>query len=304
MNIRASLICVLVLVIPQAIWAETYRFTADNVTGLNRSLGQPVTLFELPNGVTVAPGFDSLGEHNPNGTDPFPLTPATSKDINLATRVDPSAPFANQNIDPSLINVLIRDVTTWTTPNLVGRQIPPPHLSAPAFPGVSQAEPNDPITLGDWFEAEGRLKIKCGDNGNKLKIRVRNLVPNRLYTVWALWFALNPEPGQPRIVPQPLGGVPNAYMTDNQGNAEFKRVLNFCPPELAQSPSGGILNGHLLFALATHLHSDHIAYGGVPAPILEGTLAAMPPGTVLHGQLEWNLGNGIPGPGRNNGPEN
>lgn len=289
MKIRSFIIFYIILFVPQIIWAETFHFTAQNATGLNRALGQPLFLFELPNGNIVAPGFDSLGEYNPDDSDPIPLTPETPDSAMLATRVDPNAPFAGQSIDPGLINVPLGAVQTWTsfTPtfDLSTRETLPPHLDAPVFPGVSLAEPNEPepITLGDWFVADGTMVIKCDDHGNRVRIRVRGLLPHRLYTIWTLWFTPGP---QPAIFPQPLGGVPNAYVTDNRGRATYERELNFCPPTVAETG----IDGSILISIDTHLHSDHTAYGGIPDPILGG----MPPGTVLHGQLSWNMGNGVP----------
>ena len=298
MKIRAFLIFCLILFTPQLALAKTFQFEAHNGTGANRDKGVPLFLFEVPSGDLVAPGFDTLGEFDPDpaATEAIPLTPATSDSAILATRVDPTAPFAAAPINPELFNVPLRDVKTWTSINptftfdLTSRDTPPPHVGAPFFPGISQAEPNDPITLGDWFKAEGKMKIKCNDDGNSVRIKVKGLVPNRLYTVWAVWFI----PGQtPPLFPQPLGGVPNAYVTDEHGAATFKRELNFCPPEVAQTG----VNGSILTGIATHLHSDHAAYGGIPSPIVSGLTpgqTGLPPGTVLHGQLEWNLGNGVP----------
>ena len=78
--------------------------------------------------------------------------------------------------------------------------------------------------------------------------------------------------------------MPNSYVTDKKGNATFERELNFCPTDAARDGVGD----KILAFLGTHLHSDHVAYGGIPAPIAAG----FPPGTVLHAQLTWNLGTG------------
>lgn len=75
-------------------------------------------------------------------------------------------------------------------------------------------------------------------------------------------------------------------MTDEDGDATFERELNFfCPLEAAENG----VNGNELLTIATHLHSDGVAYSGLPAPIAGGA----PPGTVLHAVLEWNMGDGI-----------
>ena len=292
MKIKAAIFAGLVLLVPNISWAIDYIFDADNSTGLNRSKGVPVFEFELPNGAVVTPGFNAVGEYDPDpaATNSIPLDPMTPDNAILASFLDPTAPFGGQPVDPDLLNVPLRDVQTWTnfapTFDLSTRSTPPAHLDAPVFPGVSQAEPNpaEDVTLGEWFQAEGKMHIKCNVQGNSVKIDLSGLVPNRLYTVWALWFVPGPSPA---VFPQPFGGVPNAYVTDSNGKATFERDLNFCPPVVAQAP----FDGKILIEIATHLHSDHIAYGGIPAPI-QGGPDAMPPGTVLHGQLTWNMGNG------------
>ena len=65
MRITAAVLLSLAILIPSTTLAETFIIQADNVTGLNRSAGVPVFLFPLPNGTLVAPGFDSLGVHDP-----------------------------------------------------------------------------------------------------------------------------------------------------------------------------------------------------------------------------------------------
>lgn len=297
MKIKTAILLCLAMLIPNISWAETFNVQGYVVTGLNRILGQPAFVFPevapFPEGI----GFNTVAEFNPNGPDPLPLTPASPDGAILASMLDPFFDPPNfPPADPSLANVQLRDVATWVfPPDLQSRAALAPHLSAPAL-AYSQAEPNSPtpITLEDWFKAEGKMKIKCNDDGNSVKIRLKGLVPNRLYTVWALWVILDENDPRNGIWPQPLGGVPNAYMTDDKGRATFKRELNFCPPEAAETG----VNGNVFLTIATHLHSDGVAYGGLPSPIAAG----FPPGTVLHATLEWNMGNGIPlaGPGGDN----
>ena len=267
--------------------SKVYSIDANLVTGLNRFASKP--LFKFPEAPPPAQliGFDALGEYDPNGTDPIPLSMSTPDNAILATYLDSfflQPQFSP--VEPELLNIPIRDVATWTISDLMTREIVPPHLESDVL-DITQAEPDGelPITFGQWQEASGKLTIKENQDGARIKIRVNNLIPRRLYTVWALWFVM-PDDAPPFLFPQPLGGLPNAYVTSSKGNAVFRRQLNFNPIEEAQTEG----DGKVLIAIATHLHSDHIAYGGVPSPIQGG----MPPGTVLHGQLEWNLGNGEP----------
>ena len=74
------------------------------------------------------------------------------------------------------------------------------------------------------------------------------------------------------------------FITHERGRATLERELSFC---LTHAAKAGV-NGKTLAFIDTHLHSDHVAYGGILAPIAAG----FPPGTVLHAQLKWNLGTG------------
>jgi len=283
------------LLVPGLSWAETFNIQGYVVTGLNRILSQPAFIFPEVEPFPAGIGFNTVGEFNPNGPDPLPLTPATPGSTILASIQDPF--FDRPNFpptDPLLVNVQLRDVATWVAPpNLQNRAALAPHLNVPTL-AYSQAEPTSltPITLEDWFKAKGKMQIKCEEDGNSVKIKFKGLIPNRLYTVWALWVILDENDPRHGIWPQPLGGVPNVYMTDKDGDATFERKLNFCPLEAAENG----VNGNVLLTIATHLHSDGVAYGGLPAPIAAGS----PPGIVLHAVLEWNMGNGIPVAGPNN----
>ncbi|VAX26451.1 hypothetical protein MNBD_NITROSPIRAE01-477 [hydrothermal vent metagenome] len=112
-----------------------------------------------------------------------------------------------------------------------------------AFPGM----PN-PITYGDWVNiGESKLVVKVLDNGmSKIRMKVKGLLPNSLYTVWQ--FNVMPGP------PGPFGGIPNALATDHKGNASLRRILPFNVLEKV---------GRLMLIY----HSDHSVYGGTPSRI-------------------------------------
>ena len=107
-----------------------------------------------------------------------------------------------------------------------------------------------------------------------------------MYTAWAIWLILDGSDPGPRPFPMPFGGAPNAFITDKEGSATFKRALNFCPWDAAEEGVGE----NRLIGIGVHLHSDHALYGSIPAPFAGGLL----PGTVLHSHLGWNLGAGVP----------
>ena len=145
--------------------------------------------------------------------------------------------------------------------------------STPFQPSI--AAPTHPITLGDWLSAKGKAFIKCGRDGNAtIDLRMRNLVPNRIYTVWSA--NVNAELGP---FNQPLAGAPSAFSTDQKGNARFKRELNFCPLEPVAEAQA-----QMLWIMAV-LHSDHMAYGGVFTTNADSLFG----GTVAHVHLHFPL---------------
>lgn len=276
---------------------RTHVIKAESATGWNRFLGQVRYEWDFLQGELNIAGARTVGVYNPGGDEAIPLTPDTPMDAVLATTADP---FLNVTFpgaldafppNPDGLNVPLREVGTWTsglinrlnedavTPLVDRSRVTLPFQDNEVVTAQLQAGPAspDPITLGDWLKASGKMKIRCNKDGTtRLEIKVKGLIPNRAYTVWAMWHRANGT-----IFPQPFGGVPNAFITDKKGKAEIERELNFCPLEAAQEG----IDGNRLLSIITHLHSDHILYGGVPTP----TATGFPPGTVLHMQLEWNF---------------
>ena len=270
--------------LPQNSFAQTNSFDAQVVTGLNRLFGEPLFIFDFAPAPFDKTGFETTGVFNPDGDDPLPLTSSTPDDAILATLIDP---FIDQLLpksvaktaDPRLFNVPLRDIETYTSPALK-RSGKLPFQSAGPVIGASQADPGGPITKGDWFKASGRMEVSCGQEENSVSMRVTALIPNRIYSVWAIWL----DPETPRFIPVALGGVPNAFITDKFGDATFERELNFCPVEAAKEG----IEGKTMAFIDAHLHPDHALYGAAPAPILAG----FPPGSVIQPHLTWNLGAG------------
>lgn len=235
---------------------------AEVATGPNKFLDKPIRNHGFVFGWPMRTlGFSELGEYNPNGTDPLPLTSETDLDAILATFVDPefakTIGFDPGDLDPSFINVPIHKVKTLTeirtqTGVKIERASLPGMFDSNPFQ-ASIAAPNKPITLGDWVKAKGTAIIECDREGHSvITIRVRNLIPNRVYTVWSANVSAELGPFN-----QTLGGAPSVIMTDENGNGRFKRELNFCllgPVDEVQA--------QMLWIMVV-LHSDHMAYGGV-----------------------------------------
>ncbi len=81
-----------------------------------------------------------------------------------------------------------------------------------------------PITLLDWLKARGTLTVDCapGLPEANFDLAMTGLLPNSLYTVMTLkTWDLRPEhPTRPG----PLG-IPNVFISDEQGNANYRTKL-------------------------------------------------------------------------------
>jgi hypothetical protein len=241
------------------------------VTGTNRFLGQPLTDFGVPLGPA---GFSNVAAFNPSGAEPTPLSPGAPPSTRLATYVDPDflalIGKTPADVDPAKLNVLINDVPVNVSPAGDQRVTLRGILrSGQAQPSL--AEPSAHVTLGDWVRAAGTAQIRCRKGANTVRLELKGLLPNRLYTVWGIL-------GGDGLAPLPLGGLPNAFTTDKSGGATFERVLNFCPLQPASGERPLVL-------IDIVLHSDQQVYGAMP----DLPFANLFTGTINHTQYEFQL---------------
>ncbi|GAB4180895.1 MAG: hypothetical protein Tsb002_00300 [Wenzhouxiangellaceae bacterium] len=150
----------------------------------------------------------------------------------------------------------------------------------------------EPITLGDWAKYDGRLKIqltKPNDNGEFthgiFDFRLRDMLPNSVYTVWVV---------RPRVVPVPgvfearrIGpiAVPNVLVTDAWGRANMRFEVPNPFPDPATDAQGMRITG-----LSVVYHSDAQNWGacftrfgaGVDVHVAFNTFNVVPdvPGTL------------------------
>jgi hypothetical protein len=240
-------------------------------TGTNRVFGEPLWNLGPPLDTF---GFTTVAAYNPNGHDPIALTSDMPPSTVLATYVDPAIlimmGMTQDKLDPSTINVPLRNVRVVS--DLAGSH-------RIAVKGVSQtisatepaqAEPSNPITLKNWCQASGQATIECAEILSKISLDFGGLIPNRLYTVCGMFN----NGGQ--LASGPLGGAPNAFLTDAEGNAKFQRVLNFCPLHPVQGRP-------FLLYIDILYHSDQMVYGLVPDLTLTGLMG----GVISHSQFEF-----------------
>lgn len=228
------------------------------VTGENSVLGRPVFDWGEPFGPF---NFPTTFAYNEMGESPFQLDETTPDSAVLATGVSPIflgiRGVTPDDVEPAWVNVPLRKVPVNTDFAFVERQALRGVLDAEPLE-LAQAEPAGDITLGEWMEARGDAKISCLGNESAVNLRLRNLIPNRMYSVWATMKLPQSDSGSgPAIFPLPLGGTPNLFITDKYGNATYKRVVKFCPYEVL--PTGGsMLN------ISVQYHANHQNYGAVP----------------------------------------
>ncbi len=249
------------------------------VTGPNDLCGEGVLALPPPLPINFSGRF--VGEHDPRpgATDALPLTPdnCDDPDILLASTTDPDLQaFAGfPDADPRVKNFPLRQTPIIVAPNGLRQSVPGPGVLPPnPFPPTRSA-PNDPITLGQWLSVKSKMRIRCTDNGlAHVNAQFRNLIPNGVYSMWAVWLATPPgAPGQ-TIVPLPFGGVPNVVVADGRGRLTFQRELTICPFD--RTPDGS----ELMFADLLY-HSDGAAFGAVPEKPLDTVDFQLPDGSMV-----------------------
>ncbi len=135
------------------------------------------------------------------------------------------------------------------------------------------------------------MSIWCRADGTaKVRLNFRNLIPNGVYTVWALWNTTPSGASDSAVVPLPFGGFPNILVPNKAGRASFVRELASCPKDIT-------LDGSQIMSVETVYHSDGNASGIFPelgnAPIVvttpDGTefSSKLVPGAVAHDQLNF-----------------
>lgn len=250
------------------------------VTGHNDILGEPFFDWGPPFGTF---GFFTMGIYNEFGAEPIHLNPDIDPSALVSTALDPnllaSTGITPEEVNPDWVNIPLRDVPVQYS---YGKSKVFPEISL-ADPGEKgQAGPVDPITLGQWMEATGVGKVTCFDDGSaRVRLRMKHLIPNRLYAVWA---TMGPSAsGEGEVFPSiPIGGTPNLFITDDKGYALYDRKMQFCPI----APDTTDRN---MLVINVQYHSNHQNYGGINGPPLPQVELGYWIGTVIHNHLQFPI---------------
>ncbi|WP_237391051.1 hypothetical protein [Dryocola clanedunensis] len=122
-----------------------------------------------------------------------------------------------------------------------------------------------PITLANWMRAEGRLEVLLSEDRRQalFKFSFRHLVPDSVYTVMSLREKDLATENPSR--PGPLG-IPNVFITDHNGNAEYWAEL---PDPFPANESNGnrIINVVVLYMSSRQSHGGAIGLYGLGGDI-------------------------------------
>lgn len=120
-----------------------------------------------------------------------------------------------------------------------------------------------PITLGEWLRAKGEVTIKLirfdevqgGFTHAKFDFEFRDLLPESVYTVWAVRPRNAPSQTQAQRPVAPLG-IPNVIRTDRHGNVDVSFIVRNPFPDPKTDTFG-----HRIAGLNIVFHSDAQNWG-------------------------------------------
>lgn len=131
-----------------------------------------------------------------------------------------------------------------------------------------------PITLGKWLSGEAKMKLKLinysrmagGYTAARFQIDFKGLIPNAIYTVYAprkvavpAPIGLDPSRADQIRNPGPAG-MPNIFITDDLGNADFSTVIT------NPFPAAPVDEKDLrLFGIGVAYNADFQNWGACPA---------------------------------------
>ena len=219
----------------------------SSTLGWNKNYGAPIA--DMPPEIGTF-GFRTAARYNPGG-EATPINEPLPASTLLATYLDPDwiagFGFPEAFLDIAKTNIAMRDIPIRID-STGANKMPLKSISEVGQMDVGHAEPNYPITLGDWLRARGEMNFICFNGEHAiLDTHFSGLLPNRVYTLRE-WF----RPGVAFIaVPGVFGGTPATFVSDENGNGKYKTRLPFCPPMSDDETE------HPLFAIAVTVSLAH-----------------------------------------------
>jgi hypothetical protein len=236
---------------------QTFMVHGVVTTGYNMRKGH--VLYDL-GGIVGAQGFNYVFAYQPGRPEPAIITETTpgstlvatgiDKNFYQAVGVDPSV------IDPKVINLPFRELPITVDGLTAAKATLPPITSQNYKMAFTQSMPNFPITLDDWFKAEGVARIHCeSSTHSRVDITFDHMVPDGVYAVWVIIGQSLAHNGvRDFFSPKPFGGHPNVFTADDMGHAHFARTMPFCP-----STDPDVMTVEVTYEV------DGVTYGAVPS---------------------------------------
>lgn len=256
-SLAFSALLAVLLILPTAVFAqETLDLPVDekdiedyeistfirgvSVNGWNRVLGTPA-VENLPFVGNL--GFAVGGVLNPDGP-ALPIDNDTPLDALMASYAAPDVYLAFFGVDGA------EDVPNQNIPYADYPQIfkhdgtsgpLEQHLETDEWWDYTNGAQTDGYTVGDWLSAFGRITFTCSPTeGNYYQLRLRNMIPGGLYTVWGFYF--DTEAGQLQQ-DFPFGGTSaNVFVANHKGNILGTRALSFCPMKIEDDERNQLVN--------------------------------------------------------------
>lgn len=267
---------------------KVFLIKGQAATGVNDYCNEPIWNYPVH--------YSFLGEFDttPGAMDAIALNVESCEDGSLVLATTTSANFMADFGIPTDADSRLKNLPLNRVPVTVGGD-----GSRSTVPFVDQTEPTvavlrgveqEPTTLSRWMNARGYAVVKCKeDEGAIVSIKMKNLIPNGVYTLWEIWD-MNVGGA---IGAVPLGGIPNVITANHKGKARYKRILNHCPFD-------ALSDGRKMIFMDAVYHSDGNATGGAPALSAQavevaqedGTnfVSAMPVGIVSHTHMVFPIG--------------
>jgi hypothetical protein len=264
---------------------STSHFPGYVAHGINTYNGSPIGDYSV-----IAPGVGMLNSETaileigalaPEGSyDSEQITPLTDRATPLATTRSFFDFFLpNGELDTTKVNITLDQIGTnfFGFTSLEDRVVPGSFEESASTPSIYRAKGvNETPTVGEWEEIKGKMSVTEKRDGSvTVKITIRDALPNSLYTVWDVGIT-NPSSDEAGGYAVPLGGLPNAMTTDENGCA-YKEI------EMAYSPARSCAEGETSCSayVSVFYHWDGQAYGGAPA----GTWSGVPTGIYAGNQM-------------------
>ncbi|MEO6288520.1 MAG: hypothetical protein ABIO76_01290 [Ginsengibacter sp.] len=126
------------------------------------------------------------------------------------------------------------------------------------------------ITLGEFNKPTGYAEIDCKRQGTSVKVHVKGLIPNGVYTIWVLTFK---SPGFEPTFANLIGngalgaadGSMNKFTASSHGTATLSATMPAGPLSLFGSVTDCLFSEYEVHMVAAY-HLDFVTHGGMPGP--------------------------------------